>query len=319
MDHDSAAQKTKKPIKRRPMVSFETRDSTPVGLSSGDPSGLTELPARVDMQRDTYEVFHCCDYYVKPAQFHYHDFWEVYTFLSGTVTYYIEDKVYHLCAGDVLVIPPGKMHCPHITFQSEDYERIVLWVSIPMIHTVDDDSHYLWNSFRRIEQEELYLFHLSQRDFSTYTSLLHDFVRYDEDVSRNQVLVQRAYLVLLFQHIFNYLSVNDPVSAHGSTGNIIPAVIAYINEHLSEPLSLEQLSEHFSVSKYHLIRKFKSYTNSTVYDYIISKRISLAKRLLREGASATSACMQCGFSDYSNFYKSFQAKTGMTPAQFKKK
>lgn len=317
MDKDSAVQKNKKTVKRRPMVIFAAGDNA---SAEPDTFGYTDRPARVDMERDTYELSHCCDYYMKPAQFHYHDFWEVYTFLSGTVTYHIEDKVYHLCAGDVLVIPPGKMHCPHITFQSEDYERIVLMVSIPMIHTVDDDSHYLWNSFQRIEQEEQYLFHLSQRDFSTYTSLLHDFVRYEEEEEgRGQALVQRAYLVLLFQHIFNYLSANDPVTADGSAGNIIPAVIAYINEHLSEPLSLERLSEHFSVSKYHLIRKFKSYTNSTVYDYIISKRISLAKRLLREGASATNACMQCGFSDYSNFYKSFQAKTGMTPAQFKKK
>ncbi|MFQ9951435.1 MAG: helix-turn-helix domain-containing protein [Clostridium sp.] len=74
----------------------------------------------------------------------------------------------------------------------------------------------------------------------------------------------------------------------------------------------------FFVSKYHLIRKFKEYINPTVYHYILSKRIVLARHLIRQGVAVTSVAEECGFSDYSNFYKAFTAKLGMPPAQFKK-
>ena len=95
-------------------------------------------------------------------------------------------------------------------------------------------------------------------------------------------------------------------------------MLRYINEHFTDPLTLDDLCTEFFLSKFYLIRKFKEYTNATIYDYIISKRIGLARKLIRQGMSAAEACERCGFSDYSNFYKAFTAKTGMTPAQFKK-
>ena len=99
--------------------------------------------------------------------------------------------------------------------------------------------------------------------------------------------------------------------------SLIPEVIRYINAHFTEPLTLDSISSAFYVSKFHLSRTFKEYTNATVYDYILSKRIGLARRLIRQGETAAAASEACGFSDYSNFYKAFTAKTGMTPAQFK--
>lgn len=56
-------------------------------------------------------------------EFHAHDFLELYYFLDGSVTYYIEDQVYDLCPGDLLIIPAGKMHRPVIANEHAAYER----------------------------------------------------------------------------------------------------------------------------------------------------------------------------------------------------
>lgn len=62
-------------------------------------------------------------------EFHAHDFLELYYFLDGSVTYYIEDQVYDLCPGDLLIIPAGKMHRPVIANEHAAYERMVLWIT----------------------------------------------------------------------------------------------------------------------------------------------------------------------------------------------
>ena len=63
------------------------------------------------MISDDFEAHHTRSPYFRTIEFHAHDFLELYLFLDGRVTYYIEDRVYELCPGDLLIIPPGKMTC----------------------------------------------------------------------------------------------------------------------------------------------------------------------------------------------------------------
>lgn len=93
-------------------------------------------------------------------------------------------------------------------------------------------------------------------------------------------------------------------------------VISYINANLAEKLTLDDLSDYFYVSKYHFMREFKSYTNRTIHQYIISKRVNQAKLMMQSGASPTNIYHQCGFSDYSCFYKAFLKEMNVSPRQY---
>jgi AraC-like DNA-binding protein len=93
-------------------------------------------------------------------------------------------------------------------------------------------------------------------------------------------------------------------------------VIAYINEHIGQELSLDEVSGHFYISKFHLIREFKSYTNRSVYQYIVAKRIIQAKLLMQSGVPPTKVYLKCGFREYSSFYKAFKKETGLSPQQY---
>ena len=59
----------------------------------------------------------------------------------------------------------------------------------------------------------------------------------------------------------------------GTSDQVVDAVLHYINEHYSEPLTLDQLSEKFFISKYHLLRKFDAQVGTTVHRYILQKRL----------------------------------------------
>ncbi|MDY3791152.1 MAG: AraC family ligand binding domain-containing protein [Oscillospiraceae bacterium] len=77
---------------------------------------------------ENYRISHNKEKYTKPIYFHSHDFYEIYFFVDGNVKYYIENESYDLSKGDVLIIPPGKLHRPVID-GDQVYERYVLWIS----------------------------------------------------------------------------------------------------------------------------------------------------------------------------------------------
>ena len=99
----------------------------------------------------------------------------------------------------------------------------------------------------------------------------------------------------------------------------ILSTLQYIDLHLTDNLSLDRISEALSIDKYHLSHMFKEKTGSTLYQYILLKRIALAKELLLKGKSVTETCHLSGFNDYSNFIRTFKNATGISPGNFRKK
>jgi len=94
-------------------------------------------------------------------------------------------------------------------------------------------------------------------------------------------------------------------------------IIWYLNRNLKEEITLDMISERFFISKHHLNKVFRKATGTTVVDYLIRKRISMAQHLLINGYSAQEAATEVGFDDYSAFYRSYVRVTGHSPAQDK--
>lgn len=93
-------------------------------------------------------------------------------------------------------------------------------------------------------------------------------------------------------------------------------ILSYIDRHLEEPLNLETIASHISLSPAYMSRLFKSATGTTINKYIIAKRIAHAKRLFADGRSVSDVFEHSGFNDYSNFYKSFKKATGLSPTAY---
>ena len=97
-------------------------------------------------------------------------------------------------------------------------------------------------------------------------------------------------------------------------------VRTYLDEHYTEKFSLDELSERFFISKYHLSREFRNYYGVTLNHYVIAKRITYAKKLLRfSGYSLEEIARTCGFYDTSYLNKQFKKSEGISPSHFRKK
>lgn len=105
--------------------------------------------------------------------------------------------------------------------------------------------------------------------------------------------------------------------------NVLPASIiedsiVYINDHLTDELSLNELAEQASLSPFYFSRLFKKETGFSPHNYIITTRINNAKFLLRTSdASIKNICFTTGFTSESSFCTTFKKETGITPSEYR--
>ena len=93
----------------------------------------------------------------------------------------------------------------------------------------------------------------------------------------------------------------------------LSSILFYLNQHLKDPVTLDEISDHFFISKHHLNKVFKKATGTTVIDYLLRKRIAYAQMLLFNGCHAKEAASDSGFLDYSSFYRSYVRILGHPP------
>ena len=265
-----------------------------------------------EMLRQDFQLSHNRDPYFRTMEFHAHDFLELYYFLDGSVTYYIEDQVYDLCPGDLLIIPAGKMHRPVIANEHAAYERMVLWITPQYLQSIDSPAGDLQKNLQKVGEHGYCV--PFRGDETVFVTALLKKLLYMQKNDIDPKFCAGAVELYLWT-IFRSYGVID--TTHRNETQVIPQVIRYITEHFSDPLTLEDIAAEFFVSKSYLNRHFKAYTNSTVYAYIMALRLTHARRMLREGIPAVEAGRECGFSDYSTFYKAFKTQTGLSPQQFK--
>lgn len=276
--------------------------------------------------KEDFRLFHIKDQTDRRFSFHYHDFHKIVVFLSGKAIYHIEGKAYPLKPWDILLVNRHALHCPEID-PSVPYERFILWIR--------DDLHPsglcggssrgpsengVWDlcdcfrkaysrSFNLIRQDSYVQEHLKE----ILTEMEHALNSRKFGASLLAGALFEQFMVYL-NRIFLEKSCPPDTAAYLSDSHI-DRLLGYINRHLTEDLSIEALSQICFVSKYHMMRKFKTETGYTIHQYILNKRLLLARSLILEGASASKAAKQSGFSDYTTFVRAYKKQFGRLPSR----
>ena len=128
---------------------------------------------------------------------------------------------------------------------------------------------------------------------------------------------------MVSQYITNVLTallVSRESHAGGTVqSEVIEETTAYMSEHMTEPLTLEQLAARASLSPYYFTRLFKKETGFTPHEYLIAIRINAAKFLLKNvpATSIKEVCFRTGFSNESSFCTTFKKWVGSTPSEYR--
>lgn len=265
---------------------------------------------------EDFRLFHIRDQRELDIEYHYHAFDKVVVFLGGRVNYIMEGKSYYLQPWDVLLVGNNQIHRPVIDAR-EPYERIILWMNTEYLaaHSTGEDA--LLACFALAKKRKFSLIRPSARERHS----IMDLLRNTEDALNTKDfghdLLSRTYF-LQFMILLNRIALHDETMHDAAAYKSDPRfdeIIAYINGHLEEDLSLDALCAKFYISKSFLMHRFKEMAGCTAHSYIQQKRLIYAARLIREGTPVLTACAQCGFNDYSAFLRAFKRLFGSTPRE----
>lgn len=240
---------------------------------------------------------------------HQHDSVEMLLFLNDGGSFFLQDTVYPLKKGALIVVQENTLHRSIAT--DTTYERYVLHIPRKTLFSASDEKTDFSTVFK-----ENYCLYLEEEDFKKMRALMEQCAAtpnaFGEDVLRTC-----AFLTLLvFVSKLLPTSLTIPVFNHG----LSPAVhlaVHWISDHLEEELSLDSLAAQCYVTKFHLCRLFKEETGFTIGEYILHKRLLRASSLLRKGASVQKASDASGFRNYNHFIRSFSRWMGISPGRYR--
>lgn len=265
---------------------------------------------------EPFRVFHIRDCTGQKFVFHYHDFYKIIFFVEGDVDYQVEGKSYHLKPHDFVLVGANVIHRPDINGKTP-YERYIIYLSEEFLRRENSRGESLKQCFAIAEQTQNRVVHFAPESYEEILSSLLKIEQIGKKSDRylNDVLLESA--VLEFMVLLNRNAIVQP-KAFITTAvyhEKVVDVIAYIQEHLADDMSVDFLADHFFISKYYLMRKFKLATGYSLHQYINEKRILAAKRMILAGMPASKACFECGYQDYSTFARRFKEIVGTPPSK----
>lgn len=267
----------------------------------------------------SFKMFHLNDSYQKKFSYHYHDFHKILILLSGNITYCVEGHSYDLLAGDIVLINAGEVHRPIIKSDLA-YERIIIYVSPDFISEYQEKDNDLGLCFRQAYQKQSHVLRLSSSQGGKLNSAIREL---DKSLNDKDYASELYHRILFFKFMIqlNRAALHNNIEFIGDSASNekIVAILDYLNEHLTEDISIETISSRFFLSRYYLMHAFKEQTGYTIGGYLSSKRLLLARELIANGTPLTEVCYACGFKNYSTFSRAYKKSFGEAPRDFRQR
>ena len=244
---------------------------------------------------------------------HEHSAVEICLTLEGVVDYTVQDTIYHVRKGEILILSPD---VPHSLNMGEGSSRYLFLFEPDMIYAMRDVKVAL-RQFNR----PFYLHDGSDAHIRIRETLLKAQAIYDRgDVMWNTDCygyLLRVYAIL-GQHYLLNSRVRQRDTSRSVDSEVITAAMGYINNHFREELSLDNVAEFAGFSRYYFSRSFKKQTGYSFKDYLCQKRLQVAMDLLiRSNIPMREVAIESGFGSVATFNRVFREKKGCTPTQYR--
>lgn len=250
------------------------------------------------------------------AKHTHHDQYELYYFLNGDVTYYIEGHPYILHPKDILIINNREIHQP-IFGRDVPYERIVFNFNPLFFTRLNPDNYNYLYCFenRKIGHHNL-ITHINVEKYKL-DSHIENILNLSSSKSEEDIMmIKTLFLQLLIKLNKIFKTDKDIFTSTTKKDEKLHNVISYIQNNISFPITLNTIVKECFVSKYYLCHFFKEKTGFTVNEYINYKKIILAREILKDGKSALETSELLGYENYSTFYRTFKKIVGVSPQKY---
>lgn len=260
-----------------------------------------------------FKMFHLTDQISTEFEFHYHEFHKITIFISGNVQYFIEGKTYSLEPYDIVLVNRNDIHRVQVD-PSVPYERIIVYISPGFMEAYRTDHYDLSYCFEKAKKEHSNVLRIHALEKSSLFKVTNRLERSFSDTEYAGDLYRQILFLEFMIHLNRAALKNRAEFLDTSLYNPkIVNLIQYINQHLTDPLTMDNLSARVYLSKYYMMRLFKAETGYTIGKYITYRRLLLARSLILKGVPITQACLSSGFQDYSTFSRAYKTEFQESP------
>ena len=222
-------------------------------------------------------------------ELHSHDRFELYINLAGDVSFLVENTLYPLSRGDVILARPGEQH--HCIYRSDAPHKLY-WILFDC-------------------KQNATLFDALQADFSeNYIS--PDADRKEELIALCRLLhsgrITKEEKIYSFFRLFAILKASRTTQppAGADMPQALREIMDFIDRHIAEDLTVGSIAKGLYISQRTVERRFRDYLDITPLEWIRKKRLFLAAERLQRGESVLTVSLQVGYHDTSYFIELFK-------------
>lgn len=231
---------------------------------------------------------------------HLHSCWELIFFVKGNMTHRVEGKSFRLHRGDLVVTRPSVFH-QILPEGEEPYERYNALIDEELIPAAIAE--------KIPRGVEVFSFGESWRMNELFEKM--DFYIANGKGEAVEQVVKNALVEVLFM-----LSVESEYTVGFTSANpLVDKALDYVDENLTTLARVSEIADALYVTKSHLHHLFIEHLGVTPKQYVTSKRLLLARKLIRRGYSSTAAATMVGYEDYATFYRNYKKQTGHSPSE----
>ena len=260
---------------------------------------------------ENFRLFHLYTQSGTRVDYHYHEFCKLLLLISGRGGYMVDGQRYLLQPGDVVLVGSRCVHRPELE-DGSPYERIIIYISPEFLQQSSTAECSLLQIFSTEYGHVLRLRENARKKVFELAQTLENELpgkQYGAEILSNGTLLRLLVEIGRSQRQENARNPSPVIPKN-------PRVVEwmdYLDRHLSEDLDMDALSEHFFISKYHMMRLFRQETGFTIHTYLLQRRLLAARQQMERGMRATEACYRCGFRSYSSFTRAYSKQFGTTP------
>ena len=245
---------------------------------------------------------------------HSHSYYELICIENGFFRFLVEDRLYELREGDLLLLPPHFFHYTRLTsgncrrsavyFRLEDLpEGVVAQMPGGAEFFTHPRLFQMPDAYRRHLTGQLSRMSVEEKICDARSGLL--------------LSLQLQELFLLCSRFCIFLQ-DLPDDIHTTDRQVLQAA-RYMHEHFRQPITAADIAAASGFSPNYLSRKFREATGVGVHEYLVFIRLrTAALELVSTDESVTQIALRCGFSDSNYFKDVFKKKYGVTPREYRK-
>ncbi len=241
---------------------------------------------------------------------HYHNTYELYYILEGGREYFIEDKFFTTYKGDFIYIPAGMLH----RTDGQLTTRILTYVNKEFT-----DRFFTKAMTAKILPDEPFVFRAEETLVGEFQGMFVElFSKYRAYIEDPKKIDETVLAGLLFKIMFFVTMSKNTYIEQPFPDKRISLIVQYINKNFAQISSIEEIANHFFLSKYYLCHMFKASLGVPLVTYLHTIRIKAACEMIESGKyKITEIATKCGFNTTPYFCKVFKDEKGITPSEYR--